>query len=293
MLLNPIGAGKRGTQDDGSGDGDGAGRIQWPELSSLLSGAPGSTVIIMRHDGALAQTHFLVKAARSAGWTVEAFPIPRGDELLDWISRRARSLGREIAPDAAIALLELLHPTSWRKASSFETDVPNPRLIASEIGKLASAAADNLITTALVQELVVDRAGYTAFQLNDRLFSGRTSEALVELAVVLEAGEPEERIIAQLASEAAALASAGAVREFGTGAVASAAGLSESRIGVLQRRAGVVDHHALQRAAEAIRASDARVKSGHATDSSDTIVPAVAIAAEAMRSGGRAVPRRR
>jgi DNA polymerase III delta subunit len=287
VLLNPIGSGRRATSDDIDDDGDAAGRIRWPELSAVLTSAPASTVLILRHDGSLTQTHFLVKAARSAGWTIETFAIPRGDELLDWVTRRSSELGTTISSDAAIELLELLHPTSWRKPSPFDTDVPNPRLIASELAKLASGASDEVISSALVNELVADRAGYTAFQLNDRVFSGRTTEALVELASVLEAGEPEERIIALLASEAAALASAGSAREFGSAAVASAAGMSESRLNSLQRRAVSANRPTLRRVAEAIRASDALVKRGHASDASETIAPAVAAVAEAMRAAGR------
>jgi len=290
VLLNPIGS-TRKAAPDGEAEEDAGGRIRWPELAPALERVPESTTLIVRHDGALAQTHFLVKAARKYGWAVESFPIPRGDELLDWVSRRARALDVAIAPDAAIALLDLLHSTSWRGGSRYDTDVPNPRQISSELDKLACAATDGVISVGLVQELVVDRAGYTAFTLNDRTFGGRTEEALVELTNVLEAGEPEERIIAQLASEAAALAGAGVAREYGPGPVAAAAGSTEGRVINLQKKTRI-GREGLRSIAEAVRDSDARVKSGLAQDASATVVPLVAGIAEAARAGQKPERRR-
>lgn len=291
VLLNPIAIPKRGdvaTEDEE----DAGGRVKWAELADLFRTMPDTTHVVLRHGGSLSQTHYAVKAVKALGWTIESFPIPRGEDLLSWVSQWAIGAGGRIESTAAVTLLNLLYPTSWQKGSPFETDVPDPRLIATEVEKLVSGSPDGRVTVDLVTDLVADRSGYTAFELNDRVFRGDVSGALQELDLVLEFGEPAERLIASLASEAAALASVNAVREFGLGAVAAAAGISEKRVSTMQRKAAGMRPEGLRAAAEAIRTADAGVKSGRAAETSATIVPLVAGVAEAM-SGGTGTGRRR
>jgi DNA polymerase III delta subunit len=294
VLNRPLGSSQRGDVDGDDGDDDGHGRMRWADLHAILTALPPTTTVIVRHDGALAPGHYLHKAARSLGWTIEAFPIPDGAGLLAWVQERAGRAGADFEPQAARELLDRLYPTSWDvRNRQWATDTPDTRLIATEIDKLATAAAGGRITTELVLALVVDRAGFTAFRLNDVTFSGQTSAALVELQKVLEFGEPAERVLGQLASEAAVTASINLAAGLPPAEVAAKAGITESRLANLQRRPARVDRRAERRIAELLRAADAGMKAGEQRETAATIVPLVAEIAEAtQRVGGERRGRR-
>jgi DNA polymerase III delta subunit len=149
-----------------------------------------------------------------------------------------------------------------------------------------------VITRQIVDEMVADRSGFTAFKLNDHLFSGNPEMALNELDNVLGSGEPAERVLGQIGSEAISLAtvkiSAGVPRD----ALAKASGISPNRLGGLQQRSSGISRQGLNSIAEAVRYADASVKTGHQTDTSATIVPLVAEVAEVVRRGSGAGRRR-
>lgn len=280
VLRQPIAAPRRSS--DGDEDEEAAGRVPWSELAAIFKSCPPTTAVLLRHIGALSPGHYARKAVKTLGWDEESYAIPRGGELLAWATDRARARGGELLPDAAEALLELLHPGVWKKASMrFDTSAPDTRLIASEIDKLV-AAANGPIDVSLVRSLVVDRGGYVAFELNNAVFSGQVTRALSELEKMLEAGQPAEMIVGSLASEATAIAALRYTREFGAAAVASAAGVSEGRLKALSGRAGGIPVSAHRRIAMLLRDADESVKAGRET-ASTIIVPLVAGIAEAVQ----------
>jgi DNA polymerase III delta subunit len=190
-----------------------------------------------------------------------------------------------------MALAKRLYPTSW-EGGRYANDTPDMRLIATEVDKLCCAAIDGVITTKTVDEMVADRNGFTAFRLNDHLFGGRPVEALKELENVLATGEPAERVLGQVGSEAISIAtikrSGGVPRD----ALTAASGISTNRIGGLQQKAAGISDPAITAIAEIIRYADASVKEGHQNGTSATIVPLVAEVAEVVRRGGGAGRRR-
>ena len=288
ILRDPIAVAKRGEQQDDAeaeAESAGAGRIRWPELMDVLKRAQPTTTITLRHQGALSPGHYARKAIKALGWTEESFAIPRGHVLLEWVIQRANRLQYLLEPDAAIQLLNLLYPDVWQRESRWDTVTPDLRVIAIEIEKLASASSDGRVGPDLVRDLVADRGGYKAFALNEAAFSGHRDAALVELDHVLEAGESAERILAQASSESTTIAAARHVREFGAGAVATAAGTSEGRLSTLGRKQLPTQTSTLRRIAESVRNADAAVKTGHAERVSATITPLIAEVAETVRQG--------
>ena len=286
VLRNPVNPRRQAAADDDAPD-PASGRVPWVELSELLRAVPDANHIILRQDGALPSNHGAHKLARERGWHVQLFGIPRGNELRVFVEMRARACGAEITPRAVETLLDRLYPSLSDKPSQYDTAVPDPRLIVSELAKLAVAADGDDIDVALVESLVEDRAGYTAFALNGELFAGRAARALVELERMLAAGEPPERIFAQLASEAGAYQTLLESVGVDDASVASASGMSIKRLGGLRRNAPRLRADTIRTVTEAIRDADASVKQGLDGESRDVIVPLTARIAEAVRMARR------
>lgn len=292
VLRHPIQTGKRGeAADTGQEPDDSGGRVKWADLHDVLKTTPSSTTIIMRHDGSLAQTHYLVKAVKKLDWTTESHAARVGQELLAWIQQRVEQHGLRIEPRATERLAILLYPTSW-EGGRWVNETPDMRLIASEVDKLCCAEIDGVISIEIIDEMVADRSGFTAFKLNDHLFSGRPDQALVELEHVLSSGEPAERVLGQISSETIALATVRRAGGVPRDALVAASGISANRIGGLQQKASGISDIGLLAMAEAVRDADAGVKTGQQTNTSATIVPLVAGVAEVVRHGSRASQRR-
>ncbi|MDQ3549713.1 MAG: hypothetical protein M3439_12945, partial [Chloroflexota bacterium] len=237
-----------------------------------------------RHDGSLVQTHYLVKAVKALGWQTESFAAKVGQELLAWIQQRVEREGVRIEPAAVERLAVLLYPTSWQ-GGRWVNETPDMRLIASEVDKLCCAAIAGVVTKQVVDEMVADRSGFTAFKLNDHLFSGRPDAALTELENVLASGEPAERVLSQIASEAISLAAVQRSVGLPRDALVAASGISPNRLGGLQKTAMGISVSSMDAMSEAVRHADAAVKKGMQTDTSATIVPLVAEVAEVVRRG--------
>lgn len=283
VLRQPIAQPRNSDELSADDDEVTIGRIRWPDLLRVLTTTPESTVLIVRHDGSLAQGHFVRKAIRQLGWTIEQYDIPRGSDLLAWVSSRADSRGFTFAPGAVERMLDLLHPAVWREGPTrYDTGSPNPLLIACEIDKLALAASEGTVSVDIVDSLVADRTGYRAFALNDAVFEGRTDRALIELELMIAAGEAPERMIAHIASDIAGISWARHVTESTSRDAAAAAGVSEVRLRTLGRRR--LSHDAMRDVAEVVRRGDVAVKSGLTPQASALIAPLVAELSEVVRS---------
>jgi|GEM_PF-2836167 len=291
VLRNPIQSPKRGDAGDDNNPEESGGRVKWADLHNILKAVPPTSQIIMRHDGSLAQTHYLVKAIKALGWQTESFAAKTGQDLLAWIQQRVEREGVRIAPAAVQHLAVLLYPTSW-EGGRWVTETPDLRLIATEVDKLCCAATDGVITQELVDEMVADRSGFKAFELNNHLFGGRPDRALQELDNVLASGEPAERVLGQVGSEVIALSTVKMAAGVPRDALVKASGISANRIGGLQQTSSGMSEQSLKRISEAVRDADAAVKTGMQTDTSATIVPLVAEVAEVIRRGSGAGRRR-
>jgi DNA polymerase III delta subunit len=265
---------------------------EWRDITPLLAGAPATTSIICWIAGTLPSNHVLARAARESNWALEAHRIPRGQELLVWVSSRTQAAGASIAPDAVETLLDLLYPTVWRVEGRWDTTTIDMQLIASEIEKLICAADQHRIDRPLVERLVVDRGGYMAFKLSDHLFAGRPESALAELDANLSAGEAAEKILAQIAGDVSIRWAARSTGDLPADDVAVALKTSAARVTTSRGKAAAVDIAALADAAEQLRQLEWAVKTGRSRDTTTTIVPLVAeVAARFSHRGRRQTPR--
>jgi DNA polymerase-3 subunit delta len=289
VLRNPVNPRRAATaSDDDAPDDVTVGKLAWAEVADALRLAPSENHIIVRQDGTLASNHGAHKLAKELAWKIENYTIPSGNDLLAWVSERARLLDLRITDVAQVRLLDLLHPLVWNaKPDRYNTALADPRLIATELAKLAAAAGDEPVDVALVDELVEDRSGYKAFELNNVLFAGNTRGALIELQKMLDAGDPAERMLAGLGSDTSLQAAVQLGEGCKPAEVASAGGMTEGRIGNLRRNGPRLDPRTLQRVTEAIRHADASVKSGAAGSTQEEIVPLVAHIAETVHSARR------
>lgn len=283
ILRNPVSPRRAATADEDTDDAP-DGKLAWADVAEVLRRAPRENSFIIRQDGTLASNHGAHKLAKEQGWKIETYRIPRGGELLHWTDDRARAIGVTLTHDAQERLLDLLFPNVWRAESRFDTGAPDPRLITAELAKLAAAADDGaLVDVPLVEALVPDRAGYVAFALNTAIFGGNTRGALVELEKVLATGEPAERLLGQLASEASLHLALSVGDGFPNDQIANVGGMTEGRVKMARQKGPRASAPALAAVTEALRAADASVKAGRAGDIREEIVPLVADMAEALR----------
>lgn len=267
----------------GKGSKRGGTTIEWKELLPVIEQSPPTTSILLRADDNLPSNSVIVKAMKKNGWTVEHYPMLRGEELARWVAERGQKSGVSIGRDAAMLLLSRLYPTSWRQESRFDNTVLDARLIATEIEKLACATVDGSIDEALVREMVADRSGYTAFKLNDLIFAGQSEQALAELEEVLSSGDEPERVIAQFASESAGLAAARCLPELDQASVSKASGISEGRLRMLRQKPASRNDRGLETTSERLRHAEWLVKTGRAPRGESVIVATAAEVSEAFR----------
>lgn len=259
------------------------GSIAWKELLEVIEGTPPTTTVVVRSDDTLPTSSVIVKAANSHSWTVESFPVPRGDRLIVWMTGRGADAGVTITKSGAIELLTRLYPTSWRQESRFDATIIDTRLLATEIEKLACAAEDGVVDDQLIRDLVADRSGYTAFKLNDLIYTGQPGPALQELEHVLASGDEPERILAQLASEAAGLEAARSVGDFDSASVSRVSGISDGRLRMLGQKPAAREPEKVTEGIEGLRRAEWLVKTGRSQRSDSVIVATAAGLAETFR----------
>lgn len=260
--------------------------INWDQAEAVILGAPETTVIVMRQDGEIRSNSRAIKQAKKLGWHIERFPLLYGRELVGWADERANSEGFAFVQNTVSGLLDRLFPGVWQAAPRGPQELAvNTRLLATEITKLACAAEDGEVGADAIAALVADRNGFTAFKLNDETYEGRTTPALVELDHVIAAGEAPEKVLGQLAQQAAAFNAAGLANKFGPDTVAGASGISAGQIGLtVSRKNGWRNRPAVRRAAESLRRGEWLVKTGRTRRTESVIVPIVGEIAEAFKS---------
>ena len=270
ILRNPVNPRRASTPDsDDIADTEAvSARLTWPELAEVLRAAPRENEFIVVQTGTLASNHGAHKLAKELGWSIENYQIPRGSDLLAWVSDRAQQLELTITEEAQRRLLHRLFPNVWEGVGRYNTAAPDTRLIATELEKLASGF-DRTVDVADVDALVEDRAGYQAFELNNALFRGNVTGALVELEKIIAAGDPAERTYASLSADFALHGAALLGEGAGQAELAKAAEASAGRLGALRDRRRPLDARPLQRGVEAIRHADVGVKTGQAGSMAD------------------------
>ena len=126
-----------------------------------------------------------LKSAIVEDVTVEAFPIPRGRELIAWVKLEAKAAGTSIDDAATQRLLERVAPSRWREANRNPAYDSPPDLLAlsTEIAKLA-AYAEGGIAAQDVDLVVAASEEDRLFPLIDAITAGDAPSTWRELSTL-------------------------------------------------------------------------------------------------------------
>ncbi|MFT4049180.1 MAG: DNA polymerase III subunit delta [Solirubrobacterales bacterium] len=153
-------------------------------------------------------------AVDRAGGEVREFKSPSDGELPGWLIQQAKSMGAELAPDAAALLVAIVGKPA-KKVSAAQNWSPKRRLL-SELEKLATAAGPGgSIDSAMVEQYVRGEATAEVFALTDHAVAGNREAAIRDAELLLTAGEPAPRIVAMLARSFGQVQTAAALSESG------------------------------------------------------------------------------
>ena len=182
----------------GGGAAAGTGRRQpglgdWANVAERLPSLPPSTRLVFA-DGAVARNNPLFRKLAPISHTRE-FPLPRDRDMPGWIANRAKTLGVDMEPAAVLVLAE----AAGRQ----------PRLIDSELRKLALFANGRRVRTADVETMVAYVREANIFQAVDAVTEGRTDAALRLVRKIVEDGNPVLYVLTMLARQVRLLLIAG------------------------------------------------------------------------------------
>ncbi len=169
------------------------------DLSPVFNGVATDNVLILI-DPTLTTVPAAVKKIAPADVAILLGDPPRGQALVEWMSRAAENVGTSLDQGTPRYLAELLFPHTW------STKPRNPRydrppdldLLQNEIEKLANAAYPGAIERRHIDALSRGGDQDQIFRFTDAVAQGRMPAALDELEHLLGAGEDPHRLSAQL-----------------------------------------------------------------------------------------------
>jgi DNA polymerase III subunit delta len=245
------GKGKRGKKGSKSKT---VGRADFEkELAAYIPQLPESTVLIVVTDEALPESSPLVKAAKQYGKNMQC-TLPKGAALQQWITRRAKQTGVQIAPEAVTLLANFIGN--------------NLRLLANEIDKLATyVGAGNTIREQDIQQLSAQVQEARVFDLTDALAQRRSKQALNILHDLLSDGEPPLKLISTITSQVRSLILVKELLQKGTRPyqVASALGIAPFIAEKYVRQAGNFSAPQLESTYRYLLTTDAALKRSRLT----------------------------
>jgi DNA polymerase III subunit delta len=154
-------------------------------LADGLAAAPAGNALLLFWEDKLDNRSVLVQAVKSKGMAVSFWP-PFENQLPGWAQERARAAGKELAPEAARALVDLAGG-----------QLPD---LAQEIDKLVLyAGGRKVITEADVEALAPEGRALAFLEFDRAVWRGDAAEVLRLLESRRAAGEPPEAVLAALA----------------------------------------------------------------------------------------------
>lgn len=157
----------------------------WIELTDELSEMPATTDLVFT-DGPVSRGNRLLQRLRRIA-EERVFLLPKGNQLSQWVIRRAAAHGVEIEPRAAAALAEAVGH--------------QPRVLDSELVKLALITDGQRIRREDVQNMVVYVRELTIFQAVDAVVEGRTGDAIRMVRRIVDGGQPASYVITMIARQ--------------------------------------------------------------------------------------------
>ncbi len=161
-------------------------------LISYARKPPADTILLItagKIDAAGQKTQWF-QAIEAAGVVVQVWPI-QGQELLDWLQRRAESKGMRLEADAAKAL-----------ASRIEG---NLLAAAQEVEKLYILHGRTVVDRAMIESSVADSTRFDVFKLAEALLLGKLNRAVKILAGLKAEGVAAPVVLWALSREARVL----------------------------------------------------------------------------------------
>lgn len=155
------------------------GKSNQEKFTELLDSVPPTTALVLIEDELLEEKHFLIKWIKknpTRSW-VQAFTLPKGGAMTQWILDQANEMGGSFDNQAAQLL-----------ASYIDED---PRLAKSEIDKLLTYVDfSRPVTEVDVRDLVADVRQGDIFEMVDAIGYGDGQKAMFMLRRLLEDNKP-------------------------------------------------------------------------------------------------------
>lgn len=169
------------------------------DVERLVAAIPETTTLVL-FEPDLGELSATVRKQLPKDIALSANDAPRGNALLELVSRLAASNGSRIDNEAARRLLDRLFPGYWMQSPqnrAFDKP-PSMEQVESEIAKLALAAYPDAITSQLVEDLVPQRREDRIFPLLDAVIGGNQRGALAHVESAIRAGEEPSRMMNQI-----------------------------------------------------------------------------------------------
>ena len=158
---------------------------QWADLPYALGSIPPTTNLTFV-DGALSKSNPMLRKLAPQSEARE-FPLPRERDMPGWIMSRAKTLDIALEPRASATLAEAIGR--------------QPRLIDTELRKLALYADGRTVTEEDVRQMVAYVREANIFQAVDAVIDGRADVALRLITRIMDDGSPAAYILTMLARQ--------------------------------------------------------------------------------------------
>jgi DNA polymerase-3 subunit delta len=245
---------RKGKKSRASGKGGTVGRAGFEKaLAEYIPLLPDTTVLVVLVDEVLDASNPLLKTAKTHGTAIYS-TLPKGAALESWISKRAKSIGVTIRPDAAAMLANFIGSQL--------------RLLANELDKLAMYAGRSaVITVDDVRKLSAQVQEARVFDLTDALAQRNRKQALDILHDLLADGEAPLKLISMITSQVRSLLLVKELSHKGmrVAEIASTAGLSPFVAEKALRQVGKFTVSQLENSYRQLLATDAALKRSRMT----------------------------
>lgn len=221
------------------------------EVVSYAKQPSDDAVLVLAHPGGV-KGKALVDGVKKAGAKVVTInKVTKAGERLEFVKAEIKRAGRNIAGDAAQALLDAVG-----------NDL---RELAAACSQLAFDTEDKTISAAAVARYHKGRAEVTGFNVADSAIEGRLAEALEQLRWALGTGVAPVLLVSALAGGLRSLAKVGsAPRNLRGGQLAAHVGMPPWKVDRVKRQLNGWRPEGLSRAIQAVATADEQVKGGGA-----------------------------
>ena len=250
--INPAataGKGSKAKKSKKGGKGSAESRAGFEKgLAEYIPHLPDSCVLVVLVDEVLDAGNPLLKEAGQYGKVTQCM-LPKGAALESWITKRAKSIGVSISPEAADLLAKFIGNQL--------------RLLANELDKLATYAGNGaIIHVDDVRKLSAQVQEARIFDLTDALAQRNRKQALDILHDLLADGEPPLKLISTITTQVRSLVLVKELSQKGMRApqIASTVGMAPFVADKALRQVGKFTPAQLEGAYRQLLATDAALK---------------------------------